>query len=203
MVGTTRGRLTAREGYRYNSTRGAKTSEDMIFHIGLGSNEGKPAESLAGARRRLSEAGIATRRASSLYRTEPVGFRDQAWFLNQVLEVETDLSPWGLLRQIKEIEARMGRRPAPRNRPRVIDIDILLAESTVVQTATLTVPHPRLAERNFALVPLAEIAPFAVHPLLRVTVSELLRRSSDRAKVERIDAPAPCGRGAKTRPRSG
>jgi 2-amino-4-hydroxy-6-hydroxymethyldihydropteridine diphosphokinase len=175
----------------------------MIFHIGLGSNEGKAAENLAGARRRLSEAGIATRRASSLYRTEPVGFRDQAWFLNQVLEVETDLSPWGLLRRIKEIEARMGRRPAPRNRPRIIDIDILLAESAVVQTATLTVPHPRLAERNFALVPLAEIAPSAVHPLLRVTVSELLRRSPDRARVGRVDAPAPRGRSAKTRLRIG
>jgi 2-amino-4-hydroxy-6-hydroxymethyldihydropteridine diphosphokinase len=175
----------------------------MIYHLGLGSNEGRPRTNLEKARCLLTESGIATRRASSLYRTEPVGFRDQAWFLNQVLEVETDLSPWGLLSRIKEIEARMGRRPAPRNRPRVIDIDILLAESTVIRTATLAVPHPRLADRSFVLTPLAEIAPSAVHPLLRVTVSELLRRSSDRARVERIDAPAPPGRGAKTRPRSG
>jgi|WetSurMetagenome_2_1015567.scaffolds.fasta_scaffold65364_3 2-amino-4-hydroxy-6-hydroxymethyldihydropteridine diphosphokinase len=163
----------------------------MIYHLGLGSNRGKSGEHLARARRLLAAAGIVVRKASSLYRTEPVGFRGQAWFLNQVLEVETELSPWELLGAVKALEARMGRRPGPRNGPRLIDIDILLAEDTVVRTATLTVPHARLEKRKFALAPLAEIVPGAIHPVLRLPIGALLALSKDRARVEKA---APAGR---------
>ena len=187
----------------------------MIYHLGLGSNLGDPAKNLDRARRLLGAAGIAIRRASSLYRTEPMGFAAQPWFLNQALEVETDLSPWELLDIAKLIEKRLGRRPARPDGPRAIDIDILLAESAVVRTASLTVPHPRLDKRNFVLVPLAEIASGAVHPVLRASIGALLRRSQDRSRVDRIEARAAAqagapagrrkkaGRGAKKRPRSG
>ena len=165
-----------------------------IYHLGLGSNEGRPRRNLARARRLLEAEGIAVRKASAVYRTEPVGFSDQPWFLNQVLEAATDLSPWEVLAAAKRIEAAMGRRPARRYGPRVIDIDILLAGPTVLRTTALTVPHPRLADRNFVLVPLAEIAPRAKHPVLRATIRSLLARSRDRSGVEKVppsSRPAP------------
>ena len=185
----------------------------MIYHLGLGSNLGDPAKNLERARRFLASKGIVILRASALYRTEPVGFSGQPWFLNQVLEVETGLSPWELLNTAKTIEKRMRRRPAPPDGPRSIDIDILLAGSAVVRSPSLTVPHPKLEERNFVLVPLAEIAPGAVHPVRRANIADLLRASPDRSRVEKIEARTYTGLGAgrgarsspaaKKRPRSG
>lgn len=98
-------------------------------------------------------------RCSSLYETEPVGPVEQGWFLNAVVEVETSLSPAGLLAACKRIEKRLGRKPGIRWGPRAVDLDILLFDHLQLQADNLVIPHPRLRERAFVLVPLAELAP--------------------------------------------
>ena len=158
----------------------------MRYFLGLGSNLGNRRLHLSRALESLERANVKVLRSSSLYRTQPVGYSAQPWFYNQVVEVRADMEPADLLALIKKVESEMGRRPAPKNRPRIIDIDILLAEDRVVTTKPLTIPHPRLAERNFVLVPLLEIAPAAVHPLLDGAISELYKRSRDKARVIRI-----------------
>jgi len=158
-------------------------SGQMTYFLSLGSNLGDRKRNVDRARRSIERSGIKILRASSVYRTEPVDVRDQPWFLNQVLKVRTGLKPQELLDLAKSIEKKMGRVPAANKDPRTIDIDILLAEDTVIDTPRLTIPHPRLAMRNFVLVPLREIAPKTVHPLLRVTIRDLARRSGDRSFV--------------------
>ena len=158
----------------------------MRFHLGLGSNLGDRASLLRRARVRLQKAGITPVKASAVYKTEPVGLRRQPWFLNQVIIVETELSPWQLLNVTQAIERELGRRRKLRNGPRPIDIDLLLAEDTVLVTPTLVIPHPRMAERRFVLVPLVEIDPRVRHPLLRATARELLRSCPDRSAVIRF-----------------
>ena len=158
----------------------------MIYYLGLGSNLGRRLENLRRARELLAARGVRTLKASSVYRTEPVGVGRQPWFYNQVLKVESTLAPHALLVLVLEVEAVLGRvRSAPR-RPRTIDIDILLAGRSVVRTKDLTVPHPRLERRNFVLVPLVEIAPAAVHPGHRMTIAGLLARSRDTSAVRRV-----------------
>ncbi|MDD8026440.1 MAG: 2-amino-4-hydroxy-6-hydroxymethyldihydropteridine diphosphokinase [Acidobacteriota bacterium] len=158
----------------------------MRIHLGWGSNLGDRHAAWVLARRALACGGARIVRESSVWRTEPVGWRDQPWFLNGAAEVETDLTPWQLLRLAKSIEAALGRRPGPRNAPRPLDIDILLMEETVLRTALLEIPHPRFHERRFVLTPLAEIAPRVIHPVLKATVRELLRRCPDRSEVHSL-----------------
>ena len=158
----------------------------MRYHVCLGANVGDLESNLAKARARLEKNGVRIVSASSLYRTEPVGCSGQPWFLNQVIEAETGLSPQELLALAKRVERGMNRRPGPPDAPRPIDIDILLSGETVLRTERLTIPHPRLAERNFVLIPLAEIAPELVHPVFHKTIETLRRESEDRARVERI-----------------
>ncbi|MFH1087487.1 MAG: 2-amino-4-hydroxy-6-hydroxymethyldihydropteridine diphosphokinase [Chloroflexota bacterium] len=126
--------------------------------LGLGSNLGDRREHLSEALRLLSQA-VTLCRISSVYETEPAGYREQPLFLNCVAEVSTGLGPTQLLALTREIETRLGRKRSFPNAPRTIDIDILTYGRKSIQTAELTVPHPRLAERGFVLVPLAEIAP--------------------------------------------
>jgi len=155
----------------------------LVYFLSLGSNLGKRAKNLAEAVRLLRENGAEVVRASAVYETEPVDQLDQPWFLNQVLQVRSSLAPHALLGLAKSIEARMKRIPTVAKGPRTIDIDILFADDLVVALPNLTIPHPRLAQRNFVLVPLCEIAPEIRHPILGQTIRELAPASADRARV--------------------
>jgi 2-amino-4-hydroxy-6-hydroxymethyldihydropteridine diphosphokinase len=159
----------------------------MRTYLGLGGNLGNSGRHLQAAGLALERRGVRILKKSSLYETEPVGFAAQPWFVNQVLETETEASPWELLALAKDIERKGRRRPGPRNGPRTIDIDILLMDGVVLRTETLTIPHERLAERRFVLAPLAEIAPCLIHPVLGKTVRALLRECRDRSVVRPID----------------
>jgi len=153
------------------------------YFLGLGGNLGDRAGNIARALRILGENGVEVVRASSVYETEPVDCADQPWFLNQVVEARTALDPSSLLRVAKSVEAELGRVPGPAKGPRTMDVDILLAGGLVLETPDLVIPHPRLALRRFVLVPLAEIAPEARHPLLGRTIRELAAESPDRSRV--------------------
>jgi len=153
------------------------------YFLSLGSNLGNKEKNLARAARLLGESGVEILAASSIYLTEPVDNADQPWFANQVLEVRSSLDPPSLLRLAKSIEKKMKRVPTVAKGPRTIDIDILLAGEIVLDTPDLVIPHPRLAQRNFVLVPFAEIAPEIRHPILGRTIRELASSSSDPARV--------------------
>ena len=156
-----------------------------IIYLSLGSNLGDRAAQLARAMEALAAAGVRVVRRSSLYRTEPVDVPTQSWFLNCVLEAETDLMPRQLLRILLEVERSLGGKKLVRRGPRAIDIDLLLYGANVVHAPELEVPHPRMAERRFVLVPLAELAPLLPHPTLAKTVAELLAETHDRSSVRR------------------
>lgn len=143
-------------------------------YLGLGSNLGDREAHLREAIRRLETAGVHVLALSPFYETTPVGYRDQPDFLNAACHAETNLSPHDLLRVIKSMETALGRRPSFRNAPRPIDVDILFYDDLILDTPELTIPHPRLAERAFVLVPLADIAPELRHPVLNCTVATLL-----------------------------
>ncbi len=152
----------------------------------LGSNLGNRRANLARALEALAEAGVRVIRRASLYATEPVDFEVQNWFLNTVVEAETELMPRQLLRVVQGIERRMGRRRMVRGGPRVVDIDILLYGTSVVHSPELTIPHPKLAERRFVLAPLRELAPALRHPAQGRTIAEMLAASSDRSLVRKL-----------------
>jgi 2-amino-4-hydroxy-6-hydroxymethyldihydropteridine diphosphokinase len=141
--------------------------------IALGSNLGDRMALLTEARQRL-EFVLRDTRMSPIYETDPVGYADQPRFLNAVLRGTTDVSPHNLLREMQRIEDELGReRPFP-NSPRTVDLDLLLYDDLVLDTPALTLPHPRLHERHFVLLPLADLAPDLLHPVLQRTAVELL-----------------------------
>jgi dihydroneopterin aldolase / 2-amino-4-hydroxy-6-hydroxymethyldihydropteridine diphosphokinase len=140
--------------------------------IALGSNLGDRAKNLKQSLSALGEYGRVTA-ISSVYETKPMYNEDQGWFLNAVVSLETELNPARLLEALQSIEKSMGRERGVRYGPRVIDLDIVFYDGLVVSEPGLEVPHPRLAERPFVLEPLREIRPDLVHPVLKVTVSEL------------------------------
>lgn len=143
--------------------------------IGLGSNIGKRERNVVDAIEMLSkEDGIIVKKVSSLYETEPEGVEDQEWFINAVARVETSIVPLELLRALKNIESLMGRGKSIRWGPRKIDIDILLYGSLVINYPELIIPHPLMHRRAFVLVPLAEIAPEVIHPILNESIQNLL-----------------------------
>ncbi len=154
-------------------------AEIHTAYIGLGSNlhspAGTPAETIEAALRVLGQIGKVTAR-SSLYETAPVGFTEQPPFVNAAAALQTADTPDTLLEKLLEIERHFGRdRKSSRPKgPRTLDLDLLLVNGLTVNTPELSLPHPALAERRFVLAPLAEIAPELQHPVLRVTVHELL-----------------------------
>jgi len=154
--------------------------------LSFGSNLGDRVANIRKALAELPAVGVEIRRVSSFYRTEPVDFRPQAWFVNCVAEVETRLMPMQLLRAVRGVERALGRRPAVANRPRPIDIDILLYESVIVRSAVLNIPHPRMAERRFVLLPLRELAANFRHPISKRTISEMLAKAGDTSQVVRL-----------------
>ncbi|MBK9168114.1 MAG: 2-amino-4-hydroxy-6-hydroxymethyldihydropteridine diphosphokinase [Bryobacterales bacterium] len=150
-------------------------------YLGLGSNVGDRHGWLEEALRRLDAPGLRITRVSSVYETEPVDYREQAWFLNAVAEAQTALFPRMLLRRVLEVERAMGRRRLVPKGPRTIDIDILLYGRAVIEAGDLTVPHPRMHERRFVLEPLLELMPDGVHPALRQPLAVLLAKLDGQA----------------------
>lgn len=154
-------------------------------YIALGSNLCDRAAHIAAALRQL-KATVRATAVSPLYETDPVGYLDQPPFINAVVGGETALAPVDLLRELQRIELDLGReRPFP-NAPRTIDLDLLLYDDLVLDTPTLTLPHPRLHERFFVLVPLATIAPATRHPRLDRSVSELLAELGEPTGIRRL-----------------
>lgn len=160
-------------------------------HIGFGGNEGEVEDNLRSALKAiqgLPQTRIV--RVSSLYRTTPEGVLDQADFVNGVLEVDTGLEPLGLLQALLRIEASLGRTRVVRWGPRTVDLDLLLWEGCALDTPELTLPHPRMHERAFVLVPFTEIRPDAVHPGSGRAVRELLAALGPTRGVVPIGRPA-------------
>lgn len=146
--------------------------ENKIVHIALGSNLQDREKNLQKAIEKISNFSNTVKK-SSIYETEPVGYKDQGKFLNQVIEIETELSPRDLIIRLQEIEHKMGRKREVKNGPRTIDLDILFYENEIVESDKLNIPHPRLHERKFVLDPLREIAPDKMHPQLNQTIETL------------------------------
>jgi 2-amino-4-hydroxy-6-hydroxymethyldihydropteridine diphosphokinase len=144
-----------------------------IIYLSLGSNMGDREAHLRDAITRLETLGRVVS-VSSFYETEPVAVRNQDWFLNCAVGLETTKAPEQLMAAILQIEQEMGRQRLQNKGPRIIDIDNILFSDEIIDWPELTVPHPAMQDRRFVLEPLAEIAPEARHPVLRKTVRELL-----------------------------
>ena len=151
-------------------------NEDI--YLALGTNLGDREDNLRTARESLPPKVLLVQE-SCIYRTLPWGYIHQPEFLNQVIRVKTDLEPLQLLRYLKRIEDDMGREKTFRNGPRLIDLDILFYGQRILESEELCIPHPRLQERAFVVVPLCEIAPEFIHPILRKSACALLADVDD------------------------
>jgi 2-amino-4-hydroxy-6-hydroxymethyldihydropteridine diphosphokinase len=154
-----------------------------VVYISLGSNVGDRAAMLEHAMAAMNAAGIRVLRQSSFYVTEPVDAPGQAWFLNAVVEAETSFLPLQLLHALMKIERELGRWRLTPHGPRTIDLDILFYGSSVIRSRELEVPHLRLTERRFVLVPLVHLVPEFRHPVLHKSITQLLAETPDRSKV--------------------
>ena len=158
-----------------------------VVYLSLGSNIGNRLENLRAAIAALPAAGARVRRVSKIYETEPVDYLQQDWFLNCVVEAETQLAPADLLQHLRKIESNLGSAKAFVKGPRIIDLDILFYGDATINSPELQVPHPRMAQRKFVLVPLVEIAPNARHPITGQTAAEMLQSTTDRSDVREAD----------------
>ena len=148
--------------------------------IGVGSNEGDRLAHISRAMRALAEvSGVRLLQMATIAETEPIGGPPQGPYLNTVVEIDTALSPTELLKELQDIERRLGREPSSQRwGPRPIDLDILLYDDWIVQEPQLSIPHPRMHERQFVLEPLAQLAPGTIHPLLQQPIADLLAQVS-------------------------
>ena len=160
----------------------------VISFVGIGSNMVNPAQRCREAVDRISSvSGVKVLRRSSLYRTEPVGFLEQEWFVNAVIEIRTVLAAHELAAAMQAVEEVMGRKRGPKWGPRVIDLDILLYGQDVIQDGELVIPHPEFHQRRFVLVPLDEIAPYVIHPAFGVSIRGLMERLQEGSVVALYD----------------
>lgn len=168
--------------------------EVITTYIGLGSNLGDRASNLLLAVRGLMEASFTVCKLSAIYETAPFGIKnptEHAPYLNMVAEIHVkSVSPSQMLARMLRIEYLLGRRDKNRQKPRTVDLDLLLFGDLQSETEFLTVPHPRMHERKFVLVPLAELAPHCIHPILNKTVQEILQSCKDDSIIKRWDPQA-------------
>jgi 2-amino-4-hydroxy-6-hydroxymethyldihydropteridine diphosphokinase len=162
-----------------------------MAYLSLGTNLGDRERNLESAIEKLATQDLRIRRLSSVYETAPVDTDDPRWFLNLVVEAETDLFPMQLLWRAGKIEHSLGRVRTVVNGPRTIDIDILLYGHAVIRSPSLEVPHPRMTQRRFVLAPLAELAPDLRHPVIRKTIQELLDAAPQQS-VRKLAKPIAC-----------
>jgi len=158
-----------------------------IVYIGIGSNLG---DKIGQCERAIAEILRVDQHKllakSSLFKTKPIGDTSQDWFVNGVIKIETDLEPLELLQVLQEVESRLGRRKTSRWGPRTIDLDILFYDGEEVQMENLQIPHPLLHERQFVLIPLAEIDRGFVHPVLKRSIGELLEDLKENQGVKKL-----------------
>ncbi len=160
--------------------------ENITAYIGLGSNLGDRAGNLLLAVRGLFEASLRVNRLSAIYETEPVGVEHADNYLNMVAEVfVTNITPTQMLARMIRIEYLLGRRNKLENAPRTVDLDLLFYGGVTIDTPFLTIPHPRMHQRKFVLVPLAELSPQLNHQVANKTIEELLSETPDHSKVRR------------------
>ena len=147
-----------------------------IVYLGIGTNLGQRRDNVLKALQLIKDKGIVVLAESSLHETAPWGVKNQPPFLNGALKIETELSPKDLLKELKGIERKMGRLfTSQRWGPRVIDLDILMYDDLVLNEPDLIIPHRLMHEREFVLLPLKEIAPDVMHPVLNISISDLLQ----------------------------
>jgi 2-amino-4-hydroxy-6-hydroxymethyldihydropteridine diphosphokinase len=159
-----------------------------IAYIGIGSNVGDKAHQCKQAISEVLKVDHHKLLAeSSFFKTQPVGYTSQDWFINGVIKIETEMEPLELFRVLKTIELKLGRTQTFQWGPRTIDLDILIFDDKEIETEELQIPHPRLHERQFVLIPLVEIDQNLVHPVLKKTVGKLLEDLKEDQGVERLD----------------
>lgn len=159
-----------------------------ISYLLIGGNEGDREGRLAEARAQIAAVAL-IRKTSSVYETEPWGNTDQEWFLNQALQIATDSDAAPLMSTLLDIEEKMGRRRVEKYGSRLIDIDILFFNDSIIHEPGLTIPHPEIPNRRFVLTPMDEIAASHIHPVSGRTVRQLLGACTDPLQVKRVPNP--------------
>ena len=158
--------------------------------IGVGSNLGDPLQHCRAALSQIrSHPSLTLVHQSHFYKSEPFGKQDQDWFVNLVIQIQTDLSARALLDALMSLELAMGRERGEKWGPRIIDLDILFYDTVVFDEENLRIPHPGIPERRFVLEPLNELADNLIHPVLNKSIGTLLSELQDNLKIERMDSP--------------